>query len=122
MEDFHADADAVYRECLNFLGVPYEPRRDPRKLNSNKRHRIRWLGEMLAHDTNSRGSRAIDRLVKLPVLRNYPVKYWMHEFNKVEYKRKPLDPKLRQELINEFHDDIEMLSKLTGRDLSHWLQ
>ena len=45
MEDFHKDADAVYRECLEYLNVPYEPRRDPRKLNVNKRHRYPLAGQ-----------------------------------------------------------------------------
>jgi hypothetical protein len=120
MEDFHKDSDAVYRESLEFLQVPYEPRRDPRKLNSNKRHRYRWLGETLAHDTHTRGSRLINGFCRLPVLRNYPVKYWLHEFNKIEYKRPPLSQEMRAMLIDEFREDVAELADLTGRDLSHW--
>jgi hypothetical protein len=122
MEDFHNDADSVYRETLEYLDVPYEPRRDPRKLNANKRHRFRWFGEMLAHDTKSRGSRAIDRFCNLPLVKNYPMKYWLHEFNKIEYKRPPLSSDMRSMLIDEFRDDVAELAELTGRDLSHWSQ
>ena len=120
MEDFYKDSDAVYRESLEFLQIPYEPRRDPRKLNSNKRHRYHWLGKMLAHDTRTRGSRLINSFCRLPVLKNYPVKYWLHEFNKIEYKRPPLSRKMRAMLIDEFRDDVAELADLTGRDLSHW--
>lgn len=122
MEDFHKDADAVYRECLDYLDVPYEPRRDPRKLNANKRHRFRWLGKLLAHDTRSRSSRLLNKFFRLPVVNKLPVKYWLHEFNKIEYKRPPLDPEIRSMLIDEFSDDIALLAKLTDRNLDHWLQ
>ena len=122
MEDFHKDADAVYRECLDYLDVPYEPRRDPRKLNANKRHRFRWLGKLLAHDTRSRGSRLLNKFFKMPVVNKFQVKYWLHEFNKIEYKRPPLNPEIRSMLIEEFRDDIAKLAKVTGRNLDHWLQ
>jgi hypothetical protein len=121
MEDFHADPEKVYRETLEFLGVPYAPRADVRKLNVNKRHRWRWLGMMLAHDTKSIGNSLIKRLDRLPLLRKFNVKYRLHEFNKVEYKREPLNGEFRKQLQAEFSDDIKLLAELTGRDLSHWL-
>jgi hypothetical protein len=120
MEDFHADADAVYREALEFLDVPYSKRLDPRRLNSNKRHRSHWLGKALAHDTRSLASRIFNKIDGLPVLRSFHLKHKLHEWNKVEYKRPPLSPELRQMLADEFHADIQLLAELTGRDLSHW--
>jgi hypothetical protein len=122
MEDFHADADQVYREALEFLNVPYLPRRDPRRLNSNKRHRFHWLGVMLAHDSTSLAAKLFNRFEKLPLIRNVTLRYWLHEWNKIEYKRERLSPELRQMLVAEFRDDISDLSELTGRDLSHWLK
>jgi hypothetical protein len=122
MEDFHADADKVYKDTLEFLNVPYMPRRDPRRLNSNKRHRFRWLGSTLAHDSKSLASRLLNSFEKLPLIRKFTVRYWLHEWNKIEYKRKPLSPELRKMLAAEFRDDINDLSELTGRDLSHWLR
>ncbi len=122
MEDFHADPEKVYRETLEFLGVPYAPRADVRKLNVNKRHRWRWLGLLLAHDTNTWGSRLIKRIDGLPLIRRFHLKYRLHEFNKVIYKREPLDPEFRKQLLAEFRDDIKLLAELTGRDLDHWLK
>lgn len=122
MEDFHADSDAIYRETLEFLNVPYKPSRDPRRLNKNKRHRSRWLGQLLAHDSTSRGSRLFRRFEQLPLINKMPVKYWLHEFNKVEYKRPPLSAGMRELLKEEFREDIVALGEITGRDLSHWLK
>jgi len=121
MEDFHANTEQAYKETLEFLDVPFETRRDPRRLNSNKRHRVRWLGSHLTHDSKSLTAKAFNRFEKLPLVRNYPVKYWLHRWNKVEYKRPPLNPAMRQELIAEFRDDVHKLSQLTGRNLDHWL-
>ena len=122
MEDVHADVDKVYRDTLEFLNVNYEPRRDPRKLNVNKRHRSRWLGSHLTHDSPSQISRLISRFEKLPLIRNTHFRYRLHEWNKVEYQRSPLKPEIRQMLLEEFRDDILELSELTGRDLKHWLK
>jgi hypothetical protein len=120
MEDVHADVEKIYSETLDFLGVDYASRRDPRKLNVNKRHRSRWLGSHLAHDSKSQPSRIISRIEKLPFIRDTNFRYRLHEWNKVEYKRPPLTPDMRQHLIEEFRDDVLELSELTGRDLAHW--
>jgi hypothetical protein len=122
MEDFHADANQAYKETLEFLDVPYTPPRDTRRLNSNKRNRFRWLGSVLAHDSTTRASRLFDQFEKLPLVRKLTIRHWLHEWNKIEYNRKPLSPELRQMLITDFRDDINDLSELTGRDLSHWLR
>jgi len=122
MEDVHADNEKIYRETLEFLNVEYAPRRDPRKLNSNKRHRSRWLGSHLAHDSMSKTSRVINRIEKLPLIRNTNFRYHLHEWNKIEYKRPPLAPDMREYLVKEFSDDVRELSELTGRNLDHWLK
>jgi len=122
MEDIHADTDKVYKDTLEFLEVPYEPRRDPRRLNSNKRHRSRWLGSHLAHDSKSRTSRLFKRIEKLPLIRQTHLRYHVHEWNKVEYKRPPLAAELRRKLVEEFRSDILELGNLSDRDLSHWLK
>jgi hypothetical protein len=122
MEDFHADSDRVYRETLDFLDIPYAPTKDARRMNANKRHRYRWLGELLAHDTETLASRALKRFDRLPGIRKLHVKYRLHEFNKIEYQRPPLTQELRAMLADEFRDDIGELAELTGRDLGHWLE
>lgn len=122
MEDFHADPDKIYADSLEFLDVPFSPRPDKRKLNSNKRHRYRALGEVLAHGTRSPFRKPLDRFCRLPGVRKFPVKYWLNEWNKVEYQRPSLAPDMRQQLIGEFRDDVNLLEELTGRDLSHWLK
>ena len=43
------------------------------------------------------------------------------DWNKVPAKREPLDPSVRQEIIERLRDDVVLLSRTIGRDLSHWL-
>jgi hypothetical protein len=43
------------------------------------------------------------------------------EWNKVPAKREPLDPAVRQQIIDRMRDDVILLSKVIDRDLSHWL-
>jgi hypothetical protein len=120
MEDVHADIEKTYSETLEFLDVDYVPRRDPRKLNSNKRHRSRWLGSHLTHDSESQTSRVITRIEKLPLIRKTHFRQRLHQWNKIEYKRPPLAPDIRQHLVEEFREDVRELSELTGRNLDHW--
>ena len=42
-------------------------------------------------------------------------------WNKVPAKREPLDPGVRQEIIDRLRDEVILLSKVIDRDLSHWL-
>ena len=43
------------------------------------------------------------------------------EWNKVPVKRQPLDPAIRQEIIDRMRGEVILLSKVIDRDLSHWL-
>ena len=37
-------------------------------------------------------------------------------------KKPPLRPEFRAELVNEFREDVKKLSRIIGKDLSHWHQ
>ena len=43
------------------------------------------------------------------------------EWNKVPARRQPLDPAVRQQIIDSLRDDVILLSRVIDRDLSHWL-
>ena len=40
--------------------------------------------------------------------------------NTVRERREPLEPRLRAELVEYFRDEVALLWRLIGRDLSHW--
>ena len=50
-----------------------------------------------------------------------PFKQALHRYRRKNWKRvEPIDPMLRAEITEHFHDDIDRTAELIGRDLSHW--
>jgi hypothetical protein len=124
-EDLARDTRAVYEDVLGFLGVPSDGRRRFPRVNESRRNRIGWLGRVLLNPPR--------QLVPFrrfalgtPILR----RGWLllrrlntrnglaHQAARIE--RRTLRPGFRRELVEEFRDDVERLSALIGRDLSHW--
>ncbi len=116
-EDFARDTRAVYEDVLGFLGVPSDGRRRFPRVNESRRNRIGWFGRLLL---NPRPGLVPLRsyALKTPVL----ARFWSlaQRLNTAPVERRPLSPEFRRELVEEFRDDVERLSALIGRDLSHW--
>ena len=125
-DDFKADTAAVYREVLEFLDIDSEFETAFDVVNPNKEVRLEWLQRLIV----SSGFSLMllkDRLTYLATThslapysyRTRAVKGMIAVYTKYE-RRSPLTPELRQVLAGEFQDDIDKLSDLLGRDLSHW--
>ena len=131
-DDLTADPQGTYRELCRFLdiepwaGTNFEPQR------INKTIRIGWLQRLLkrppkAIRTALAGEKFHKREKKVgttdsPTLAAiFRVRKHLLEWNKVPAKRQPLDPSVRQAIIDGHRDDIILLSRVIGRDLSQWL-
>ena len=121
-DDFATDTFAVYRQTLGFLGVESKGG-DPGFAVVNPAKRIRSPALRAAMG---------DPLVRSAVLALRP---WMpravfaalqridervRQFNASVQRRPPLAPDLRAQLKREFAPEVERLSELLGRDLTHW--
>ena len=53
-------------------------------------------------------------------MRNTWVKLNDINFKQSPTKRRPMDPELKLSLLREFAPEVERLSELLGRDLTHW--
>jgi hypothetical protein len=117
-EDFVADTGAVYRQTLKFLGLPDDGRTSFPRVNPQKQHRFPWLMGRLSRRPRwlekgvdrlkaAIGPRAVNAVRSL---------YATHE------KRTPLPETLREEMRQLYLEDIALLEKLTGRDLTKWKQ
>jgi hypothetical protein len=51
----------------------------------------------------------------------FAVRKRLLQWNKIPAKRQPLDPGVRQQIIDRLREDVVLLSKTIDRDLSHWL-
>ena len=119
-DDFASAPQRVYAEVLEFLEVPHDGRTEFPRINENRRARLPWLRELYRKPPAPlRGTfRALKRLIGTE--RVVAGKKRIVDLNTVKERRPPLSPELRAELVQEFRDDVALLSQILHRDLSHW--
>jgi hypothetical protein len=119
-DDFAASPKAVYDEVIEFLGLPSDGRTEFPRVNDNKRARVAWLGKFIRKPppTLRRGYLKLKEAVGEERLEGWRKR--VVERNTVKERRQPLTPEFRAELVEVFRDDVMLLSRLIGRDLSHW--
>jgi hypothetical protein len=131
-EDLASDPEGTYRSLCRFLdlepwaGTSFEAQR------INKTIRIGWLQRLLKRPpkpirtalageqfhkrekkVGTKDSRALTAI--------FATRKRLLEWNKVPAKRSPLDPGVRQQIIDQMRDEVILLSRVIDRDLSHWL-
>lgn len=119
-DDFARDTRGEYLRVLDFLGLDDDGREAFPPVNQHKRHRLDAVGNftqrpprrLVQAGLKAKALLGIDRLGLLNRLRR---------LNRVEGRRAPLSPELREEILEAYQDDIQRLSQLTGRPLGHWL-
>jgi hypothetical protein len=121
-DDLATQPSRVYLETLQFLGV--DPAYGPKEfkiINGNKSVRSSTLRsivkEPLLHTSLAAVRPWLPR-TSIVGLRRLGSLAW--RLNTRLEKRPPLDPKLRAELQGEFAPEVERLSELLGKDLTHW--
>lgn len=124
LDDLIGNPLLIYREVLDFVGVPYDGRMEFPRKNSQKGFRYQWLQRLYyggflvpIAPLVSRGG------LDLAPLRRYtkPLRKRIRRVNKAPAKaREPLRPDLRAELAKTFEADLAALGELLDRDFSHW--
>ncbi len=111
-DDFKQDTAVTFRETLLFLGVNPDVQMDFKVVNPSKYLRSGRLQVLFEH---------------LPALRKLiPIKGRIGLYKKLLrantqfQQRPPMDPGLRQRLQAQFVPEVEQLSELLERDLTHW--
>jgi hypothetical protein len=130
-DDFMTRPEDVYRSILAFLGVDHDGRKEFQRINRAKT--IRWTA--LADFTENpprwaslRRPRVPERYAPLTrrVKKAFGVKKvgvlpFLRWVNQVESSPLPLSAATRQAIREEYRDDIALLSRLTSRNLEHWI-
>lgn len=116
-DDFIGDTAGVYRDTLRFLDV--SPRYQPvfRKVNASRRARSRAVGRLLSDPPQALLKFAL-RALPYGVL--HRVVQGAAHLNRDYEPLPPLGADLRRKLQAEFLPEVEQLSELLGRDLTHW--
>ncbi|MCF2514549.1 sulfotransferase [Sphingomonas sp. G124] len=131
-DDLASDPERAYGELCRFLGLDPWPGTKFGARRANKTFRIGWLQRLLkrppkAVRTVLAGEKFRTREKKLDagegraITAVFAVRKRLLDWNKVSAKREPLDPQLRQAIIDRMRDDVIHLSRVIDRDLSHWL-
>jgi len=131
-DDLARDPEGTYRELCRFLGLDPWPGTKFGAKRINKAFRIGWLQRLLKRPPKAvrsvlAGEKFRTREKKLDAREGraitavFAVRKRLLDWNKVPAKRQPLDPELRQQIVDRMRDDVIHLSRAIGRDLSHWL-
>lgn len=131
-DDLVADPEATYREICSFLGLEPWPRTKFRQRRQHKDIRFGWLQRLLkrppkpvrsvmAGEKYRQRVKSLDAKESRAINAIFRVRKRLLDWNKVPAKRKPLDSRVRQEIIDRLRGEIILLSRLLDRDLSHWL-
>jgi hypothetical protein len=121
-DDLASDAAAVYRRTLDFLGVDskHAPA-DFKAVNANqyvKSTALRTvLSDPIVRSTLLAVRPCLPRFV-FKTMQNIDAR--IRKFNSRPAGRPSLAPELERELRSEFAPQVEELSALLGRDLTHW--
>jgi hypothetical protein len=114
-DDFKRDTAQAFRAVLNFLVIDPDYQADLRPINPNKEARFPFLRDFLRRPP--RPVLVIGRAV-LPLAR--PVYRALVSLNTRYAPRETMHPELRRQLQAEFLPEVQRLSDLLGRDLTHW--
>ena len=121
-DDFTADPLAIYRETLEFLGLPDDGRTKVKRRNRAQLPKSTVLQLLLKEPRMEVARMMIIRLRRsrrLKVIAD-AIGRWRRS-NRELAGPVSLSPVLRQTLAAAFADDVALLSDIVGRDLGHWL-
>jgi hypothetical protein len=118
-DDLRVDTGAVYRETLEFLGVPDDGRDQFPRVNENKMHQRPAVARLTQRPPAplvavARGVKRVAGVERLGVLDR------VRRSNRRVAPRAEISPEFAQELRDHFRDDVRDLGEQIGRDLSHW--
>jgi hypothetical protein len=121
-DDLAADVRAVYCRALEFLGVDSTRiETDFQVINGNKSVKHSALRGLLNDPLVRSTAIAIGRRLPRPIFAAlHDVERRLWKLNSRSEKRVPLQPEVRAQLQREFAPEVERLSELLGRDLTHW--
>lgn len=118
-DDFINDTKGVYIDVLAFLGLKDDDRKEFRRINEGKSHRLKFIS-----DITQQPSDRLDVFVewiktKLGVKRIGFTNY-LRKINQAKNYRPPLSDNFRRTLYSAFDDDIVVIERLLNRKLERW--
>jgi hypothetical protein len=126
-DDLVRDPRSVYLEVLDFLGLPDDGRTDFSVHNAYQPVVKPYLNKLRVAVNRFRSANPALRTFHAILVRlmrspdgGIGFQKFLQRIVFANGEKPPLSPDLRRELLEEFHDDICLLEKLIGLDLSSW--
>jgi hypothetical protein len=114
LDDVRMNPRQEWLRVLQFLELPDDKRYDFPVYNQARQYRSQFAGLLI--NLLYRAKRALGIHEGLGMLRAF------RRLNSVSYQHPPLDSRVKNELADYFRDDVQLLSTLLERDLSHWVE
>ena len=118
MEDLKRDLEGVYAETLRFLDVDPTFKPDFPVVNPNKQPRNPFIQRFINEPPQF--VRIIGKSILPSVETREALISRLRRLNRRHEARSPMRPELRRQLQKEFEPEVQKLSELLDRDLSHW--
>jgi len=118
-DDFCKSTQQVYEDVLSFLDIPQDGRTAFPRVNVSKRNRSQLLAKMRSTVVQSLPRPIVDFGKKFGLGK---LSHQIASWNTTNRPSPRIRDELRQEITAELSDDIDLLSRMISRDLSHWKQ
>lgn len=120
-DDFSENTEAVYKDVLAFLSLPNDERENFQRINQSKKKRSHLVALLLRRPPP--GLLKITSFIKAVLaVQTLGLRDRLRRLNARQERREVLSEELRQDLTEDFREEILLLSQLIGRDLSPWLE
>lgn len=118
-EDFAADTGHEYRKVLEFLRIPDDGRTEFPRVNANRRHRIAFMPLVIR--TASWLRAPLGMMKRALAIEEIGLMDRLKAWDRVYEERQPLGAELKRSILAAYESDIDLLARITKRDLGHWL-
>jgi len=122
LDDMKDDVSALYSRTLDFLDLDPFELPEYKVVNPNSAIRSKWLMRLQKMQPKGAARRFVSMFKRVFGLKHVSIKYLVHKLNSKDVDRVAMSPARKAELTAYFAEDIRLLEKLTGRDLSGWLE
>ncbi len=118
-EDMKRDTKAIYDQTIDFLGLPQDGRSEFPVINDRKEHKSSALVKMLR--ILSVKLRPLKQALRkhIPNMPSSILKP-LYDLQSAKSEKPQISEAFKKKLLEEFEADIQIIEKLTGRDLAHW--
>jgi hypothetical protein len=118
-DDFKASTHRVYDSVLEFLDIAKDNRRDFPVVNGNKEHKYKVISRFTQRPPKQIVLMA-NSVKKVLGVKRLGIMNKVRSISTETRRREPLTSELKAELADYFKNDIDTLSMLLDRNLTHW--